>query len=418
MAYDFTYLDPIEFEQLVCDILSKKYSTHVESFSPGPDSGIDLRYTCPDSKKTVIVQCKRYSEGGYSSLKSKLKLELEKLKKLKPERYKLVTSIPLTPGNKKELFEILKPWCTSEQDILGKNDLNSMLDGMEEIIKKHFKLWLTYSLVLDQIINAKIFNFSTVTLENIKKELGKLVIHDGLSERLEILNKNNHVLIAGDPGVGKTTLANMISYKLTTEGYESVFVNSDVAEAWSVLHKANDPEKKLLLVYDDFLGRFELNSSKLSKNEDKQIIELIKKCEMSKNIKLILTTREYILEDAKQKNGTLSEHAHEIEKFVVKIENYTKEHKGRILFNHLYFSNLPENRLEIIVNSRIYREIIEHKNYNPRIIESICIDANSKHLSDDDFITFIKNTLKNPTLVWQQPFDREISDIARMILLM
>ena len=417
MAYDFTCLDPIEFEQLVCDIFSHKYKTHVESFTAGPDSGIDLRYECPQSGKTTIVQCKRYSEKNFSSLKSSITLERPKLERLKPEHYKLATSIPLTPSQKQELFELLKPWCTSVSDILGKNDLNSLLGEMEQVVRKHFKLWLTSSAVLDQVINAGIFNFTSSQIESTKKELGKLVIHDGLDQCLKILEKNNHTLIAGDPGVGKTTLAKIISCQLTTKGYESIFVNSDINEAWSVLHKANDPAKKLLLIYDDFLGRFELNNSKLSKNEDKQIIELIKKCENSKNIKLILTTREYILEDAKQKNGTLSERSGEIEKFVVKIENYTKAHKGRILFNHLYFSDLPENRLKAITTSKVYREIVAHKNYNPRIIESICKDANSRHLSDDGFLSFIRETLRTPNLVWKQPFNREISQTARLILI-
>lgn len=56
--YDFQILQPNEFEHLVRDLLQKKENIFVESFAPGRDSGIDLRYaTCNGTK--VIVQAKR-----------------------------------------------------------------------------------------------------------------------------------------------------------------------------------------------------------------------------------------------------------------------------------------------------------------------------------------------------------------------
>ena len=39
--YDFTNLNPNEFETLANDLLSRLYNLHIESFKPGKDLGID-----------------------------------------------------------------------------------------------------------------------------------------------------------------------------------------------------------------------------------------------------------------------------------------------------------------------------------------------------------------------------------------
>ena len=57
--YDFNkLLEPYEFQYLVRDILQIREKTFFESFSQGPDGGIDLRKKINDN--SVIVQVKRY----------------------------------------------------------------------------------------------------------------------------------------------------------------------------------------------------------------------------------------------------------------------------------------------------------------------------------------------------------------------
>lgn len=105
--YDFQILQPNEFERLVRDLLQNKENVFVESFTQGRDDGIDLRYAnCQGTK--VIVQAKRYS--SYTSLKSELKKEVEKIKKLNPTRYIIVTSVGMTPANKDEIIKSCYPF--------------------------------------------------------------------------------------------------------------------------------------------------------------------------------------------------------------------------------------------------------------------------------------------------------------------
>ena len=95
--YDYLVLSPEEFENLCRDVLQKVKNLILESFTTGKDSGIDFRYST--AGENIVVQCKRYK--SYSDLKSNLKKEVSKATKLSTSQYILVTSLGLTPRNKK-----------------------------------------------------------------------------------------------------------------------------------------------------------------------------------------------------------------------------------------------------------------------------------------------------------------------------
>jgi len=42
--YDFRTLSPLDFEELVRDLLQAELQIRLESFSPGRDQGIDFRF--------------------------------------------------------------------------------------------------------------------------------------------------------------------------------------------------------------------------------------------------------------------------------------------------------------------------------------------------------------------------------------
>ena len=215
--YDFQIIQPNEFERLVRDLLQMKENLFVESFTPGRDGGVDLRYaTCRESN--VIVQAKRY--GSYAPLKSELKREVEKIKILDPSKYILATSVGLTPANKEEIIEICKPYIKRTEDILGRDDLNNLLGIYPNIEKQYYKLWLGSTTVLEQILDKRINTWSEIELEDIQKEVSTYVMNDSFDKALNILKANKYLIISGIPGIGKTTLARMLVNYLLAEGYE------------------------------------------------------------------------------------------------------------------------------------------------------------------------------------------------------
>ncbi len=116
--YSFTSLSDGDFEDLVNDLLNASLKIRFQQFPKGRDSGIDLLYGLR-LRRSTVVQCKHYCRSKYAHLKTKLvSEELAKIQKLKPKRYILATSLPLTPANKEELLQILLTFRTSRVDYL------------------------------------------------------------------------------------------------------------------------------------------------------------------------------------------------------------------------------------------------------------------------------------------------------------
>ena len=144
--YDFSTLNDKEFEDLSVDLISKDKDKRFERFKAGKDGGIDGRFYHDDGSQE-IVQCKHYLKTGFNGLISSLKKkndkginEIDKVKKLTPIKYIFVTSLPLSPENKKIIKELFEPYIKNDSDIYGQEDLNQILGKHPDIEKRHYKL--------------------------------------------------------------------------------------------------------------------------------------------------------------------------------------------------------------------------------------------------------------------------------------
>jgi len=405
--YNFETLSPKDFELLTRDLLQKELAITLEAFKSGKDSGIDLRYA-KDTPNQLIVQCKHYKNSTLKDLYSALKKEIEKIKKLNPKRYIISTSQPLSPKNKKEILQICSPFIKSTADIYGNDDLNNLIAKFPEVEKGHFKLWLTSTKVLEQVLHSNIVNESRFKLEEIKEKIKKFVPNPSVKEAQDILNNENFVVISGAPGVGKTTLADMLIYTYVAENeYEFFNISENIQDAYSVYNL--DPNVKQIFYYDDFLGE-----THLTKNEDSSLITFINRINKSKNKKLVLTTREYILQQSKLLYEKIEKF--DFKKCIIDLKSYTKKIKADILYSHLYFSELPQEYIEALLIDHRYFSIIEHPNYNPRIIETMTKLKIHKNISAQDYHSeFIKN-LNNPSEIWKHAFENQLDNKTRSVL--
>lgn len=86
-------------------------------FSRGRDGGIDLRYLHP-TDGSLVVQCKHLLQSGWPTLKSQLKnTELAKVEALSPQRCVVVTSVPMNPHRKEQIFAIFSGFMESQADV-------------------------------------------------------------------------------------------------------------------------------------------------------------------------------------------------------------------------------------------------------------------------------------------------------------
>ncbi|MEC0270123.1 restriction endonuclease [Paenibacillus anseongense] len=406
--YDFTSLSSYDFELLARDLLQKELKNKTfESFKSGRDGGIDLRYSV-NKGNAIIVQCKHYAKSTFSNLKAEIRKELPKIKKLKVKRYILVTSFGLTPSNKEEIIELLDPYIISTGDIFGKEDINNLLGKYPDVERSNFKLWLTSVTVMERIIHSDVYNKSDIELDLIKQKIKFYVQNKNYFQAKQILSEANYCIIAGAPGIGKTTLAEIILVDYLAHEYE-VFKVSSIDEAY----KLYNPEKKQIFYYDDFLGQTSLDR-KLNNNEDEDIIKFIKSVRKAEYTKFILTTREYILNQAKIIYEKLATSNFDEKKCIIQLSDYTLFNKAEILYNHLHFSETPALNKKKLLENKNYLKIINHKNYSPRIIEWMTVMNNNE---DQNYFNSFMNHLDNPQRLWQHAFEFQISEVAQRILI-
>jgi len=410
--YDFRVLSPIDFEIFVRDLLQEELGIRLESFKTGRDKGIDFRY-CPSADNTLIIQCKHYVESSFDVLFSQLrKHEMLKVKKLNPSRYILAVSMGLTPTQKDNIYALFDPFIRSTGDIYGREDLNNLLQKFPKIERHTFKLWLSSMPIFEEILHSKMKNVSRDALEKIRLHAKHYVQNESFHEAIRILDKHHFCIIAGIPGIGKTILAEMLCLYFINQGYEMVKISSDISEAWSLDHA----KQKRIYYYDDFLGQTSL-TEKLNKNEDQELLDFIFTIRQSKVSKLILTTREYILNRARLIYEKIARENFDGETCVIDLSKYTRMNRAKILFNHIYFSELPTKYKEALLRTKNYLKIIDHNNYNPRIIDLMTQFPRVTHIAPADYFTFFKSNLENPLEIWKHAFEEQLSNAARDLLL-
>jgi hypothetical protein len=359
-----------------------------------------------------VVQCKHYTGSGFAKLVSDLRnKEVPKLARLTPSRYLIVTSVGLTPDNKHTLQTLLAPYCKSESDIFGRDDLNNLLGKYPEIERQHLKLWISSTVVLESIIHSQLINTSAEEIDKIRRRSRVYVHNASINEAIKILNQHNVCIIAGIPGIGKTTLAEMLVLYYLRNGYELVRITSNIHEASALGLGA----KRRVYYYDDFLGQSS-DADKLAKNEDQRLLDFIEAVRHSKLSKLILTTREYILNQARSRYEKLSRVRFSLETCIVDLQKYTRLNRGEILFNHLYFSDLPTDFKRSLLAEAGYLKIIDHPNYNPRFVDLLTRLSNVSGLHASEYLSFFLGKLSNPSELWEHAFHRQLGCGSRDIL--
>jgi hypothetical protein len=425
--YDFTgCLSPLDFEVLSKDLIEAALGVQLENFGEGHDKGIDLRFaplrgaghtifnlasfTVQQKPQELIVQCKRYS--NYSDLKSVLKnKERIKIQKLNPARYILTTSVSLTPYQVDEIKTILSPFVQSTGDIFGRERLNSLLAKQPEIERRHIKLWVSSAGVLDSIINA---GTHIVSKEEVERTLAAAKIYvrnKSFDEALAILKQHRVCIISGLPSIGKTTLARMLMLYFYERRFDVVKITGDISEARAVGYHS----KPRFYYYDDFLGQT-AQADKLNKNEDQRLLDFMASVRDSKESVFVLTTREYILNQARLHYEKLAREKFDHRTCIIDLSKYSRRIRAQILYNHLYFSKLPKAHLEALVAERGYIKIIDHQNYNPRLIQYLTDLAWIGNIPPSDYRVLFLRKLDNPVEIWDHAFRNQLSDKARHLL--
>ncbi|MDT2813281.1 nSTAND3 domain-containing NTPase [Vagococcus carniphilus] len=412
--FDYTMLNDYEFELLCRDIFQKFKGNKREyfTFSAGRDGGIDI---C-DKEKKEIIQVKHYSKSSTSSLMTSLNKELEKIKKIETiEKYYVMTSNSLTLRNKQDIVKIFKKYMLDTSHVWGKEDIDKFLadENNTDIVRKNFKLWLNATNVLELMLENDILVDSEELLDSIEKKKELYVDTKAFHDSLKIFEKYNALILLGAPGVGKSTISEMLLLYYVNKGYSIRYVSSnDIGKIKQSLYEKSTSEVILL---DDFLGQHYL---KLDDKQPNELKTLLSKIIRSKNKKIILNSRITIFNEAFYKSQIFQNtfENYDLKKYTIDLNQITVLEKAKILYNHLYFNNIGKKYCKTIYYNKQYKEIINHKNYNPRIMEFVTNSRNLEFVEPNEYFSFIIGRLDNPEDVWKDEFENRLDKIDRIFM--
>ncbi|MFJ9962716.1 hypothetical protein [Streptomyces avermitilis] len=95
---------------------------------------------------------------------------------------------------------------------------------------------------------------------------------------------------------------------------------------------------------------------------------------------------------------------------VIDLEDYTYKARASILYNHVYSAPLPQDVKETFADPRVYRPIIEHRNFNPRIVAVTLADSGLLSGRRESLVGDLIANLEDPHRIWDHIVKNQIGE--------
>lgn len=409
-------LNDVEFEYLCQDIMQQKLDTELHRFARGKDGGIDL--TDDVHSKNIVVQVKHYMTSTVAQLMTSLKGEVDKVAKLSPKEYYICCSKELSPQKVDEIYQLFSPYMSSASNVITLTDIDDFLNDPAniEILKKHYKLWIESTGILQDLNNTNVFIDCETLLANIESEKNLFVKTSAFNSALKCLQDNKTLFITGHPGVGKTVTSKMLVLHYAAIGYKVRFSTnvSDLDELKKSLSR--NPDIKEIILVDDCFGQAYFN---MKESQNTELLALINYVNASPNKVLILNSRITILQEAKERKPELLKcfEGKQCKVYILDMAAIDIVEKAKIFYNHISFNGMGKEYFAEIKKDKRYYNIIRHPNYTPRIIEFICNPNRYKGIPPTNYYEFAMQQLNNPKEIWKDEYERRLEKVDRLLLL-
>jgi hypothetical protein len=416
-------LADLDVEILIRDLLSAEWNLHVESFRRGPDEGIDLRAAGPSGPPLnlkpadqIVVQVKHYPNATSSRLRSVFAKEAQRNIIGPGIRYIPATTAKLSPKTKRQISEIFQPHVR-QTDVIGRDDLESLLARHPAVERRHLRLWLTDTATLEAVLHARQRLLQNQVLQEMRQQASLLVSTRHLKLAEAILESEGAVILAGPPGVGKTSAALLLLATQIKSGWEILAAVDNLSEVEAVRSSTN----KQVIYYDDFLGS-SLHTAFLSgKNEDRRIVGLLEQAKLDPNLRLILTTREYVLAAARKVHPRLGDDHLDFARVLVDASDLDVFERSEILYRHIYFSTCRPILEDHTNSPNLWLPVLTHPAFNPRLakmfVAALSRQSGHRHVPTAiEFTSELVSALNDPGELWRNIYDDHLSRSQQQLL--
>jgi hypothetical protein len=420
---DWARLTDLDLERLVADLFGREWSTHVETFRRGPDEGIDIRATGPISKirllagEVVIGQVKHYPSATPSRVRSAFEADVKKPGIKQATRYLAVTTAPLSPKAKDQIAS-LHDKIAGPGDVYGASDLESLLRRHPEVELDYLPLWIQHPLILRDQLNGKQLKLQDMVLRRLRQQTRLLVPTRQLDIARALMLEEGAVIVAGPPGCGKTSIANQLVAEGLRDGFQVLVASASLSDVYSMLR---GPGRKMLF-YDDFLGSSLRTAFLHEKNEDQRLLDLLVEARENEDLRLVLTTREYILSAARSKHERLNDARIDVDRIILEPLGLSAEERARIIERHVYHSRYCRAILSSSQAPDVWAPVLRHQQFSPRLVEFFInaadrdVESGGVPPSARSFVRSLDAALSDPSDLWVHAYDNQLNHYQREII--